>query len=183
MLLGGVLMSVWRGARRPVRVVAGVTLLQGALLVVAGLHTTLPTLTVVAFLYLSGVPVVMASNHALWLRSVPVAVQGSVLGFRRAVEGAALPVAALVAGPLVAVVFEPLATATPALAALVGAGAGRGISLMYAALGVSTVLLAAGMLLAVRGAPAEARADGRADAGAVARADRPALPAAVPEAE
>jgi MFS transporter, DHA3 family, macrolide efflux protein len=147
MLLGGLLMSVWRGAGQPMRLVLAVTLVQGALLIAAGASRSLVSMTVVAFLYLFCFPISMATNHAMWLRAVPVAMQGSVLGLRRAMEGAALPVAALVAGPLVDGIFEPLLTAHgplgSALAGVLGAGPGRGIALMYVALGLLTILVSA----------------------------------------
>ncbi len=147
MLLGGLLMSVWRGARRPMRLVLTVTLVQGALLIAAGASRGLVSMTVVVFLYLFCFPISMATNHAMWLRAVPVAMQGSVLGLRRAMEGAALPLAALVAGPLVDGIFEPLLAAdgrfAGALAGLLGGGPGRGIALMYVALGLLTVLVSA----------------------------------------
>jgi DHA3 family macrolide efflux protein-like MFS transporter len=144
MLLGGVLMSVWRGARRPTRLVLMVTLLQGALLVVAGASRGLVGLTAAACLYMFSVPIGMGTNQAIWLRTVPAPMQGSVLGLRRATEGGALPLAALIAGPLVEQVFDPLLARggriAGTLADLVEAGPGRGIALMYVALGVVTVL-------------------------------------------
>ncbi len=109
MLLGGLLMSTWGGPQKPMRLVLIVTIVQGALLIVAGVSPALVTMTVLAFLYLFCFSVSMATSHAMWLRTVPVSMQGGVLGLRRALEGAALPVAALVAGPLVELVFDPLA--------------------------------------------------------------------------
>lgn len=145
MLLGGVLMSVWRGARRPTRLVLIVTLLQGMLLVGAGVSRGLVSLTACACLYMFSVPIGMGTNQAIWLRTVPVAMQGSVLGLRRAIEGGALPLAALLAGPLVEQVFDPLLAGdgplASALAGLVDAGPGAGIALMYVALGGVTVLV------------------------------------------
>lgn len=141
MLLGGLVMSIWRGARRPMHLVLAVTLVQGALLIAAGASRGLASLTVIAFLYLFCFPISMATNHAMWLRAVPVAMQGSVLGLRRLLEGAALPIAALVAGPLVDGLFAPLLAPGGALAGVFGAGPGRAIALMYVALGGVTALV------------------------------------------
>jgi MFS family permease len=160
MLLGGVLMSVWRGAQRPVRLILMVTLLQGMLLVGAGVSRGLATLTAAATLYMFSIPIGAATNQAIWLRTVPAAMQGSVLGLRRAIEGGAIPLAALLAGPLVEHVFEPLVTGGGALAGLVEAGPGRAIALMYVALGAITVIASAlALALARDQAPAPIAAE------------------------
>jgi MFS transporter, DHA3 family, macrolide efflux protein len=154
MLLGGVLISVWRGAGRPTRLVLLVTLLQGVLLVGAGASRDLVTLTACACLYMFTVPIGMGTNQAIWLRTVPLPMQGSVLGLRRATEGGAMPVAALLAGPLVERVFDPLLAGdhplARALGGLVESGPGSGIALMYIALGAVTVLVSMAALALAR---------------------------------
>ncbi len=152
MLLGGVLMSTWSGPQKPMRLVLFVTTVQGALLIVAGANPALVTMTVLAFLYLFCFSISMATSHAMWLRAVPVSRQGGVLGLRRAVEGVALPIAAIVAGPLVELVFDPLAGGglVGILDGAFGTGRGRGLALMYATLGLLTVLVSAIMLARTR---------------------------------
>jgi hypothetical protein len=152
MLLGGLLMSTWRGPDQPMRLVLIVTIVQGALLVVAGAIPALSVVTALAFLYLFCFSVSMATSQAMWLRVVPVAVQGSVLGLRRAIESAALPLAALVAGPLAENVFHPLAGNghVGVLGGVFGAGPVRGLALMYAALGALTVVVSAVALVRSR---------------------------------
>jgi DHA3 family macrolide efflux protein-like MFS transporter len=153
MLLGGLLMSTWRGPQQPMRLVLIVTIAQGALLMVAGTIPALLIMTVLAFLYLFCFSISMATSHAMWLRVVPVAMQGSVLGLRRAIESAALPLAALIAGPLVELVFDPLAGDGHPIGVLGGAfgvGRGRGLALMYATLGAVTVLVSAVALIRTR---------------------------------
>jgi hypothetical protein len=153
MLLGGLLMSTWRGPQKPMRLVLIVTIAQGTLLMVAGAIPALFIMTVLAFLYLFCFSVSMATSHAMWLRVVPVAMQGSVLGLRRAMESAALPLAALVAGPLVELVFDPLAgdaNLAGLLGGLFGVGRGRGLALMYATLGALTVVVSAAALVRTR---------------------------------
>jgi MFS transporter, DHA3 family, macrolide efflux protein len=146
MLAGGVLMSIWRGARRPLRLVLLVTLVQGLLLIVGGKIVNVTSIAVIALLYLFCTPVALVSNHSIWLRVVPFAMQGSVLGLRRAVESAAMPLAALIAGPLVEHVFEPMVGRggwpVRVLGAVDGARPGHGIVVMYASLGVVTVIAA-----------------------------------------
>ena len=145
MLLGGLLMSTWRGPQKPMRLVLVVTIVQGLLLIVAGARPALLTLTVLAFVYLFCFSISMATSHAMWLRAVPVSMQGGVLGLRRALEGVALPFAALVAGPLVEFVFDPMVGGdgrlAGALTSVFGTGQGSGLALMYATLGVLTVLV------------------------------------------
>jgi MFS family permease len=163
MLLGSTLMSVWRGTRQPMRLVVIVMLVQGGSLVAAGASHGLVLLTVAATLYMFSVPVGVVTNQSIWLRTVPLSQQGTVLGLRRATEIGAFPIAALVAGPLVEHVFDPLLAGdgalAGALAGLVEAGPARGIALMYIALGVITVLASVLALAAARQpAPAPAPA-------------------------
>jgi DHA3 family macrolide efflux protein-like MFS transporter len=143
MLLGGLLMSTWRGPRRPMFLVLAVTVVQGMLLIVAGANRSLLSITIVAFLYLFCFPISMATSHAMWLRAVPVAMQGGVLGIRRALEGGALPIAALVAGPLVELIFDPLLVGDGRITRILGSvvGDGRGIAVMYVALGALTAVV------------------------------------------
>jgi hypothetical protein len=147
MLFGGLLMSAWRGARQPLRLVQAITLAQGALLIAAGTNRSLASITVVAFLYLFCFPISMATSHAMWLRAVPAHMQGSVLGVRRALEGFSVPIAALIAGPLVESVFNPLifgeGQTARLLASVFGTGPGCGLALMYATLGVLAMLVSA----------------------------------------
>lgn len=153
MLLGGLLMSMWRGPLDPMRLVLFVTLVQGALLMVAGAIPALVIMTLLAFLYLFCFSISMATSHAMWLRFVPASMQGSVLGLRRAMESAALPLAALVAGPIVELVFDPLTGDGHLVGVLGGAfgvGRGRGLALMYATLGALTVLVSAVTLARTR---------------------------------
>jgi len=145
MLLGGLLMTVWSGPRQPMRLMLAITLIQGMLLIAAGANRSLVNITVVAFLYLFCFPICMATSHAMWLRAVPVAMQGCVLGVRRALEGAAIPIAALVAGPLVELVFDQL-LAGHGRFAMVGrsmVGPNGGLALMYVTLGTLTALVSA----------------------------------------
>jgi MFS family permease len=143
MLLGGLLMSVWAGSRQPMCLVLSVTLIQGVLLIVGGANRSLVNITVVAFFYLFCFPISMATSHAMWLRAVPVSMQGGVLGVRRALEGAAVPIAALLAGPLVEVLFDPLLAGDGRFAIVARGivGAGGGLALMYVALGTLTALV------------------------------------------
>jgi DHA3 family macrolide efflux protein-like MFS transporter len=155
MLLGGLLMSVWSGSRQPARLILLVTLIQGSLLVVAGIHPSLASLVALTFVYLFCVPIGMATSNTLWLRTVPMAIQGSVQGVRRAVEGVSMPLAALVAGPLVELVFDPMVAGDGDIAKLAGSVignvSGAGLALMYASLGVLTVLVTVAALIWSRG--------------------------------
>lgn len=146
MLIGGVLMSSWSGARRPVRLVIAVTAVQGALLLVVGKSPTVPMFAALAFFYLFCFAVSMATNHAMWLRVVPAGRQGAVLGLRRLVESAALPIAALVAGPLAERVFQPWQAGGGAVVewlASTGKGDGYGVAFMYSFLGLLTLVVSA----------------------------------------
>ncbi len=146
MLLGGVLMSTWRGARRPVPLVIAITAFQGALLVIGGKAPSVPMIAALAFFYLFCFAVSMATNHTMWLRVIPVARQGAVLGTRRLIENLALPLAALIAGPLATHVFEPWQKQGGTLVAWLGTatqGPGYGVAFMYSFLGWLTLVVSA----------------------------------------
>jgi MFS transporter, DHA3 family, macrolide efflux protein len=151
LLFGSVLMSVWRGPRRKVYGVLTGVLLSGVSMLIAGLAPSALLISIAAFFFALGMPLVSASSQPIWQSKVPVDVQGRVFGVRMMIATAAMPLSYLISGPLVDFVFEPLMAPGGGLASsvgrLIGSGEGRGIGLLFVILGVlSTIAVVLGYL-------------------------------------
>jgi MFS transporter, DHA3 family, macrolide efflux protein len=144
-LVGGLAMSAWGGFRRRVHgVLLGwiVTSLAGQL--VLGLAVPLPVWLVASFVLGFFVPIVNASNQAIWQAKVEPDVQGRVFAARRAIAWLIMPLAQLLAGPLADRVFEPAMQPEGSLAGtfhwLVGTGNGAGMGLILVLSGLAATL-------------------------------------------
>jgi len=144
MLAGGLLMSVWGGPRQRARGIFIPLLLQGIALLIGGWRDSAPLIAASAFAFMLGFPILNACSQAIWQSKVAPEVQGRVFAMRQMIAMSALPLAQLAAGPLADFVFEPLLAAGGPLAGsvgqLVGVGPGRGIGLLFIALGIANLL-------------------------------------------
>jgi hypothetical protein len=140
LIVGGALMTVWRGARRRVDAILLPMLAQALLLMLAGLRPGAAPIAVAACLFLAAMPIISASSQAIWQDKVAPELQGRVFALRQMIALSALPLSRLVAGPLSDFVFEPLLARGGPLAGsvgrVVGVGPGRGIALLFILLGV-----------------------------------------------
>lgn len=138
-VVGGVLMSAWGGFRRRIYGVLSGWVLLGIGVVVVGLGRMEPGWMI--GLWLMGVFVTGAapalidsSSAAIWMSKVDPGVQGRVNAAQLLIAYAAMPLAALLGGPLADFVMEPAMQEGGALAGLfgplVGTGPGAGMSLM-----------------------------------------------------
>jgi hypothetical protein len=105
------------------------------------------------------VPLVNASNQAIWQAKVPPALQGRVFSARRLVAWFANPVSPIIGGTLADYVLEPAMRVSGGSTAHVfgpafGIGAGSGMSLLIALCGIGGVLvgIAGYMVPAIRNA-------------------------------
>jgi MFS transporter, DHA3 family, macrolide efflux protein len=147
MIAGSLVLGAWGGTRRKLDGVVIFTALGGLALALHGLSASVLLIAVVAPLFLFTMPIVNGSVFTVLQLKVPGESMGRVTAAAQMVFQAAMPVGALVAGPLVDGVFEPLLEPGGALAgsvgALIGTGPGRGIALAFVVNGVLLVLLAA----------------------------------------
>jgi hypothetical protein len=78
MLLGGAVASATGGPNRRARAMIQLTFVQGVILVAAGTRPSVILVAAAAFAHLACLPILMASNQALWSEKVPAQVQGCV---------------------------------------------------------------------------------------------------------
>lgn len=140
-VIGGLVITAWGGPKRRVHGVFMGWILAALLgLIVVGLGQGVGVWMVGSFLMMSMIPLMNASNQAIWQSKVAPDVQGRVFGVRRSIAQITNPIAMLVGGLLADNVFEPGMTPDGALApifgGLVGTGAGSGISLIFIFTGI-----------------------------------------------
>ena len=154
---GGVLMGVWGGPRRRIHGIlagAAISFLVGDLLFASG--RTLPVWLVAAFIGSFFVPIMMASDLAIWQSKVPPSLQGRVFSIRSAVRMSTMPLGYLLGGILADGWFEPAMMAGGSLVAAfgwlagVGPGAGMGVMFLFTAIAGTAMSLAGYLFPAVR---------------------------------
>ena len=151
MITGSVLMMAWGGPRRRMD---GVLLFQGlggVALIVACFRPSVGLVGLGIFFYYLCIPLSGACSQSLWQIKIQPAFHGRVFALRRLIGWSGLPLAYLVAGPLSDHLFEPwMATGgplAPSVGSILGVGPGRGIALLFGAMGLfAIVLIAAGTL-------------------------------------
>jgi DHA3 family macrolide efflux protein-like MFS transporter len=152
-ILGGTLLSLWGGPRSRVHgVLVGVigTGLAGG--VAMGLAGGVATWSLTGLLGAFFSPWINGCNQAIWQTKVPVELQGRVFSARLLLAQVSVPIALLLAGPLVDRVFVPAMEAGGALAGLLGevlgVGTGGGLALLFVVGGLASIAVGvAGYLL------------------------------------
>ena len=144
MLAGSLIMGVWGGPKQLILGIFGFSLLCGLSIMAAGFYTHALLLTVFAFLYFFGVPIINGCSQVIWQRKVAPDIQGRVFATRNMIALSSIPFGYLTAGPLADHVFEPLMAIGGPLAEtlgrVIGTGPGRGIGLMFIIMGVFIML-------------------------------------------
>jgi MFS family permease len=148
---GGLVMGLWGGPRRKIHGVlagAAVSFLVGDLLLAVA--RTTPAWIVAAVIGSFFVPVIMASDLAIWQSKVPPSLQGRVFSIRSAIRMSTMPLGYLMGGVLADRWFEPAMNGgalTGAFGWLVGTGPGAGMAVMFLVTAVAgTVMSLAGYL-------------------------------------
>lgn len=144
-LVGGILMVVWKGARRKMLVILGAAGSMSAAMIVIPMTTAIPLLALGGFCVMMLAPVVATSSQTLWQQKINPAFQGRVFSFRNTVIRTNQPVAFLAAGWLADRWFEPWMQEGAWLAQVFGewwgVGEGRGVALLISLVGLISVLL------------------------------------------
>lgn len=133
-VLGGFLLASWGGPKTRIVGVLGGIIAMNFGIVLTGFGQSVWLWGIGAFLTAFFIPIINGCNRVIWQSKVAPDVQGRVFGVMRVVGQAAFPLAMAFVGPLADYVFEPAMAPEGALApffgALVGTGAGAGMSLM-----------------------------------------------------
>ncbi len=144
-LAGGLLMSIWGGPKRRLRVVIIFMILLGLFSALIGLRASMGLIIVSGFLSTLCVPILSSSNQVIWQKKVAPDVQGRVFAIRRTIVLATPLLTYVVAGPLADRIFEPMMAVNGSLAGsigqILGTGAGRGIGLLFVVMGLLLVLI------------------------------------------
>jgi len=147
MLTGSVVMTAWGGPRRRMAGILGAAPVISVGLFIAGLRPSVLLIAAGMFVLFFVIPIINGCSQAIWQSKVEPAVQGRVFAMRRMVAQISAPVAYLIAGPLAERVFVPLLRPDGALASSLGVwmgtGEGRGIGLMFWAMGALFLLVVA----------------------------------------
>lgn len=151
MVLGSVAMSAWGGPKRKIWGVLATAPWLGIGMFLVGVTESLSVITVGAFVFYFGLPVINACAQTIWQLKVEPAIQGRVFALLRVLAKVSLPVAYLSAGPLAdwleGLMAEGAVLGAGPLGDLLGAGPGRGIGLQLVVMaGLLLLLGAAGVL-------------------------------------
>ena len=147
MLLGSLLMSVWKGPKNRVRAIIGFVGLQGAIVLIGGTRISVVVLAAGIFGYLFSQPIIVSCNQAIWQSKVPTRLQGRVFALQQTLERSLAICAYLSAGPLVDNVLNPLMAEEGLVAKIVGkfvnTGMGQGVTLLLVLLGIVNLMVVA----------------------------------------
>jgi len=150
MVAGGLVMVAWKGPARRVPLLLTGLCGTGIFIALYGVRPSPVLVGAAQFGFFFCLPIVNAMGAGIWQRRVPAEAQGRVFAVRRMLVTILVPVAILVAGPLIDHVFKPLLTEHGSLAGtfgpILGTGPGRGIGLLFVLLGLAmfaTSLIAA----------------------------------------
>jgi len=143
LLTGSLVMSAWGGPKRRINGVLVFEMLSGLCFLLIGLRPAFWPVAAGAFGAHLTIAIIYGSNQAIWQTKVPPGVQGKVFAAQQMIAASTKPLAYLVAGPLVDRLFEPLLIHGGPLAGnvgqIIGVGPGRGIGLLFIAMGVLKV--------------------------------------------
>ena len=144
-LFGALVMSVWGGPKRQIYGILAFELLLGLSILLVGLRPSPVLIATAGFAAFFSIPIIIGSAHAIWQKKVAPDVQGRVFAVRSMISWSCFPLAYLVAGPLADYVFEPLLVHGGPLAGsigqFIGVGPGRGIGLLFIAVGAFIMLV------------------------------------------
>ncbi len=156
LFLGGVLMTTFGGPKKRSNGVLVFSALSGMALALHGVWPSFALVTAAGIALFLMMPVINASFMALWQTKVPPDLLGRCFAVQHVIHRLVTAAGFLLAGTLSDRLFEPALSAHGPLAssigAVIGAGPGRGIGLMFILLGamMTAVALAAASIPAIR---------------------------------
>lgn len=149
--VGTVVMVLWGGPRRLTAGIVGFSMLLAGAMVLGSLRPVVPLLAVAAFLFLGSTPILIGTIQTLLQLKVVPGMLGRTSALKNVFTDFPYMTANIFAGLLAGLVFVPLVgeddVASPAAAAVVGTGPGRGFAMSMLVVGL---LIAAAILLLYR---------------------------------
>ena len=144
MLVGSVLMLVWRGPKRKVIGVLWASLLASLFCVLMPIKPNIWLVGIYICIIMAIVPVANTCTQVLLQTKLPNHFQGRIFGLRQLIFGLARPCAYVAMGFLADTIFEPGMAENGMLAnslgGLYGVGIGRGIAVLISVLGLLTII-------------------------------------------
>ncbi|MBW4566482.1 MAG: MFS transporter [Tolypothrix carrinoi HA7290-LM1] len=140
-LVGALVMSTQKNSWKNLIVpILSAMSLSGLWIALAGLRPSIIQIAIATLLFFVTAPFINGSVQVIFQTQVAERVQGRVFALTGAISGIAIPLAALVAGPLADRVFEPLMAfdgpwSRNIIGQVIGSGPGRGIGLLFAIVG------------------------------------------------
>ena len=146
LLTGSLIMTAWRGPKRPVNGVFGFMFLLCPFVVLIGLEPLVWPVGVGIFGAYFALPFTNGYTAVIFQQNVMPQMQGRVFALTQFIGGAAMPLGYLAAGPL-ADTFEPLMLPGGLLAGsfgqIISVGVGRGTGLMFITVAAFTLVVTA----------------------------------------
>ncbi|WP_433389480.1 MFS transporter [Micromonospora sp. KLBMP9576] len=140
MVVAGAAVSIWGGPKRKIRGVLLFALVLAVSIIVGSTRPNVALIAVSAFVFLGALVALATAHQVIWQTKVEPHLLGRVMALITMVGLIPQLFANLFAGLAVDHVFEPLvgrdSVSSPAIAALVGDGPGRGIALCMMLVGV-----------------------------------------------
>ena len=159
-IAGSVSMTAWGSPRRKLAGILAAELGSGFAFIGMGIRPNLILVAGGVFVAHVTLPVIGACGQAIWQAAVPAELQGRVFAIRQAIERAAIPVAYVLAGPLLYGIFRPALApggAASGVAGLLGARPDGGIALMFVLMGLIQIVVAVAAIGASQRRPARGR--------------------------
>jgi uncharacterized membrane protein HdeD (DUF308 family) len=147
-LVGALVMSTQKNTWKNLIVpILSAMSLSGLWIALAGLRPSTIEIAIATLLFFLTAPFINGSVQVIFQKKVAERVQGRVFALTGAISGIAIPLAALVAGPLADRVFEPLMAfdgpwSSNLIGQVIGSGPGRGIGLLFVIVGCFILLAA-----------------------------------------
>ncbi|MFN6499152.1 MAG: MFS transporter [Nostoc sp. DedQUE01] len=141
MFVGAIVMSTWKNSWQNLISPVLITMsLSGVCIAIAGLRPSIIQIAIATLLFFLTAPFINGSVQVILQTKVAESVQGRVFALTGAMWGVAVPLAAIVAGPLADYVFEPLMAfdglwSQVLVGQIIGSGPGRGIGLLFVIIG------------------------------------------------
>jgi len=144
MVVGSVVMAVWKGPRSQVAGVVASAVGVGAALFVAGLQRSTLPLIVCFFFFSLAIPLGQTMSGALWMRKTEPDLLGRVSATTTMLTQLCFPLACVIAPLLADHVFQPLLISGhwPWIASVFGTGAQRGVGVLLSLMGLLTLACA-----------------------------------------